>query len=757
MNEDATIELVVDSAQRRVPVPSFHALLSGKTWGRTAFNDVWVEPDGKRLLLVPLPVTTAWSTTGSGNYARLAKANYSLITASKWVDHDRGRVSGDVYLASLDVNEAVITTASWEANRGFFLSWVAYNTGNDNFAQVECGWGDTAGNHAKSSVSLKFYSDNRVEVYRYGALVGEGTISRPPDDFHAAQRAIWDKGGAQTAHSTVDIVLLPFARRELLIYSITQGGAFTHTFDDIGDEDRETTLIPASKFWWKVPSGQATVSAAPLRFATEGYITSKTITFDEPPPVGTTFEFSVFSDDAYPGVAGADFEASVVEAGDPATTFTPDGVKTKCRIRLDFTNGIVTHAPTVYGVAMFSLPQVKETPDEEVDLLPYCTSLKLSVPESPSDVALDVELMEPEAIEGLGASRLRSIANRSVALRLDGLDILDGVAEAPSWVEAISDEARKLTLKVRDSWKRLESQMFSAEFPFDSLQLTEALRRILTFGPFEASTLEMDGVDFELPTGGNTAEGKFAVMAEPGDKLSDWMTRLHDTYIGTWMYGFAPTADGIRFILRDPEQEDIDDDVIELFDDNEEAIQHYRDAGESELEARRKSVYKVFRNFTETTLEPQANAIVVSGYDWRKHQAILVKIDDEKSIDPELPVADRPDNWLGERRPFVWGGDPTLASKRACVRVAELLFDRMTPARKVCEFSAELLRHEDGRIVWPGFSRVNLKRKGVYRITSMAADFVKEPSVDGTTDKWRWRTTTYTALQLRPYDPEETE
>ena len=59
----------------------------GSTWdyrpGITA-SDVWIDPCTSTAMLAPLPVTDAWRTTFSGNYARYAYADFTGTDISKW-------------------------------------------------------------------------------------------------------------------------------------------------------------------------------------------------------------------------------------------------------------------------------------------------------------------------------------------------------------------------------------------------------------------------------------------------------------------------------------------------------------------------------------------------------------------------------------------------------------------------------------------------------------------------------------------------
>jgi len=162
------LKIEVDCPEPRPQKGRLIVAADGTTWDMAKSSNVWLDPATLTLMLAPLPVTAAWRTTYSSNYARYQKSDYTLITASKWKDIQI-RSSGDYFLQSLDVTERATLTTAWSANTGAFLAlYVPSIKGSDDTVVLKAGWGVGA----SGSVEVWITASGKASVYKSGVLVG---------------------------------------------------------------------------------------------------------------------------------------------------------------------------------------------------------------------------------------------------------------------------------------------------------------------------------------------------------------------------------------------------------------------------------------------------------------------------------------------------------------------------------------------------------------------------------------------------------
>lgn len=720
----AALKIEIDHAQRRIRRDRLATLLDGNSWGQSFRSNCYVDPITGTGMLIPSLFDPQWSQTSAGRFARIRKSEYSLGTPSAWVEFDRGRCPGDYYLHAQGTNEPAIVSSPFERNRGVFLSLYNYSVGNETRRQIlDCGWTPVNSETPDPDLGLRFYSDGDVEIWRNGRLDGYGDIrSRGRGDFEGSQQ------GGESANRSIDIMILPFRRREVLVVT-NQGGGFSHVLQDIAEDDDDPTIHDIGQFFWQVHEGKATVQCAKATFAPSGYLTAVHSVLTAAPETGETPSFLVFAD-----LYGGEVEPSLVLRADPDQAFIPDDEATECRIRVDLT-GITGFTPNLYGVQAAFDPIIVETPDEAVEIVSdgYVVSAQLDVPANPTDAEMRLTINKPDELE-FGAHEvalLKDIENRPVLVSLDDLPIIDAWGETPSWILGSREEDRlsQVSLSLRDSWQRLHEYIFSDPTPLDSMNLSEAFEFLAKTAGFDESEIDIDPIDFDLPTGGTTYEGEFVNMIRPGDRASDWWEKLHSTYCPLFFYGVVPTATGPMLKLKDNTLLSTEPDIT-IYATVEEAKEHLiGDPSEWEdPEFRRDFAARVFRKYREESIALETNEIWVQGYDHREEKPILCRVRNEESQDPELAKGDRPKTWLGTIRKYAWT-DPTLTTQEALIRAARVLCKRLFPRRYFVEWESEFLLKDDGVPIWRG-DVVELFGKRVVRVISLSGQFRKEPIHD---------------------------
>jgi len=715
------LKVTLDTAQSRIKRDRIATLISAKDWGQRFISNAYIDPITNTAMLCPAPRLPNWSTTGTGIYTRFKKSDYTL-TGSKWAEANH-LFNGDTYLTSVDPSgnpgEAVKTSANMPRNGGMYLQWYAANGSSDDWVQMECGWSSTPSNPTSSPISLRFYASGNVEVWENGVYQAEYKLS---GNGEVPQ---------QTASTFTDVCIIPFRKRELLVFS-NRGGGFSHVIESIADTDDDPTIIPGLPFWWSVPQGYVYVQAAKIQYPTSGYVTGVKSWLQNPPQSGEVVQTFVYGD-----ANGGSAVATLVDSENPGSAFVQNGSNTECRVKVALT-GNGTISPNIYGAHAFYKPLTANTNGTQtVELLDYITKATLEVPDSPNNITFTCELKKPQEVNDLGGidRLLREVCNRPITVKIGSQKILDGQTEAPKFHKRFDDTLDRLTLECRDRWKTFEHYAFTDPLPLDGINLTEAFRLILNTAGIDNSFLDLDTIAFDLPSVQSPKEGEFSVLVEVGDTAAEWITRLKDSYYATLFIGWVPRADGIKFVVKKPES--LPQSVlVTLYDNIQDAKDYLTSQGaDTKLFPR----YRI-TGYQEHYLEPEANDIWVTGRDIRTSRPIQCHKADTNSQDPTLAPDSRPENWLGEIRKYGYY-EPAITTQAALEQATSTLFDRLTKARKIVEFDCDMLFKPDNSPIWRG-DLVYINGYGNFRITSLSVDFKREPNAE---NDWYSRHTKYTA------------
>lgn len=706
-------DLIVDTPQKRIKKERLATTVNGTSWGRTYFENIYVEPITKACMLAPLPLTEAWNTSASGDFARLRKSDYAL-TNDYWVEMEHGRVTGDIYLKLIQDpdsprNEIVKTNFNFLENQGAYLSWFAFNTGNSDFIQMECGWGDGINN----TISLRFYAGGDVEV-AYGEIV-EGRYSITGEEPSLQE---WRNFRQQTDSQTIDVVLIPNFRRRCLLCLSNRGGGFIHVFEQFSSNEPYNIITKSEPFWWFVPTGDAKVQCAPLKYRENGYITARRTFFIDAPDViasddSNNFIGRVFVDyPPAPPYEQWEVIPRLVEVANPNLDFIPDGIQKQARIRLDLF-GDKLSTPFVYGAEIAYPPVIVETPDESESVYGSVIALNLSVPENPNDVMLEVDMLNTESVI---EKKVDLITNRAFLFKRGDVQIIDGRNLPPDyeWIYDNSEGISKIKLQIRDRWKALDNYLLSDSYPMDGLLLEQAVSDLVKMCGFTDDDLVVSLTGFELPTVGTNTNGDFAISGKTGESPAKIIEHLHQEYAGNFYYGWKPTDSGIKFYFVSPEEfpNDIATTVYLTREESKTAI-----GGDDEVNFWLWQ-QKVARSLRFRLVPSEANLIWVTGYDFLAKKPIMARLKDSESLDPEVEVVNRSEKWHGE--PIKYGYySPELTTKEAVVRAARILCKRLFKSKKIYEFeSFPLFRDDNPEVpVWTN-DIINIESIGLMRVLS---------------------------------------
>lgn len=687
-------------------------------------SNCWVDPVTGTLMLRPAPMTRKWDTTGTGIYARLAKSDFAFNDSSKWRENNAsGNVSKFIELKASNaasIDRTAVTTATYSANQGFYVSLHNFSWGSSEFMNMRCGWNSSASEAA--GVAVRLYANGYVQVLKDGELVGDGSI------FDNRQESL------NTANSFVRLFLIPYRKKELLITS-NYGKGFTVVFDDIDEDEEDPGITGATNFWLEFPSGAVSFECAPIKYESTGWIASIPSRKSSAPGIGEVPVLTALS--GGPGSVAL----SLVEVDDPTTAFTPDGTTAEWRIRADLT-AASNKSPEVYAAIAEFLTLYNYTDDsQEQDITDHVVRLGFNIPESPDGFECNLTVKNLAELDPEGLLLLDTLGGRPYKIVFGEGDaavtVVEGKLSSPRIRLSTTDASTFAEFTGGDMWQMLEDYTFTEETPLDTLYLHEAVEFVLESAgiPEDWADIETSAVQLSGPVGSGS-RGDFQCKVEIGDTAAEWIKRLHEDYAATWYYGWTPTSDGPRFWFKSPESME-ETPVLELYEEMSDS--------EAALPAEdQQHAWKYVARVVDThNLDPEANRITVTGLDLRKRRPIIVNYNDDQSQDPTVAADARPDNWIGGLRPYGFQS-PRLTSRSLCEDASELLAKRLTVRRYFRETENEMLIDPDTTLpLWCG-QTITMDGE-VWRMIAGRVEVIREPddSLEDHEHETHWRESSY--------------
>ena len=712
------------------PRPQFGRLmvaLDGTKIDLTNSSNIWQDPATLTMMLAPLPVTAAWSTTYSGSYVRFQKTDYTLITAASWKQMQI-RASGDYYLQSLNITERATLTTAFGVNQAVYLSlYVPGLKDTDKTVILKAGWGvGSAG-----SVEVWFAANGTAQVLKSGLVVG--TYERGDSNIAPAV-------GAQTSKSSrsdfISIMMIPARRRELLV-TTSDGTNFSHVFEDL-DPGLQNNILPAAAFSWLVPTGQATVQLAKCNFETSGYVLSQTKALRYPPPVGAVFAPTYAGDNV--GFGAYTFTGSVVKAD--GTAYTPNGVIKDVRAKVALT-GAGTGSLGLYSTeAVYDAP-IGATYNGTVDVTQYIQSLSMAVDEDGKSTCTIGAIAKP--LIDAGVQKPNVTSDRPVRIALgDGpavypavvtyQDIFRGTLQPPKIEFLDRDTTASWATYVytgTDRSRDFDLAWLVESYPYDGIQAINAIIDLMLIAGYDANIYYSgDTPDQEMPYTTNVSKGQYTLAPDYGDTVASFLDRIKQEYYATWITGWMPTATGYLYQWLDVNAASTAS-TMTLY----QSISTATTAGVAE-ELRPQRVIRSLNSYNE---EAECTQVTVIGQDPNTGKFIpYTQIDSAAEIAATAP-ASRPRNWRG--RPVCYQyRDPALNSLDAVTAACLMLYTRLTTGRTLIEFDATFLVYNvSNRPVWLGDVIKLMDTDGVavlgnYRIIAIPSiEFVQENTVGSST------------------------
>lgn len=679
------IKVYIDNGEPRVDLGRSAASVDGTNWDR-ALSDAttYIDPVTSTAMLAPLPITSAWETTFSGNYARLGQTNLVFPTPGKW-KVNQIRAANDFWHEGQGVNEVVTTRVTPPSNTGMHVAAYIDGVGsNANTVILECGWGRGYG------VEVQLRSNGTYRIYKGGSLVGEYT---PDAATRTTQRVA--KTGNDSRRKFVALTMIPLRLRDLLIID-ANGSGIVHTFTDLPPWDEFTggplpTIVPSAPFYIYNPVGKAAWQMAQVYYETSGAVYSKIQRSRYPWPSGASSLNTRYY--AHNFGTGSSITPTISLANASGGALTLDGTQDQSRVKIALT-GTGSNNLGVYSADAWYGPTYTTTYNDPKDVTTAIESLGFEVDEN-GRVRVRISGRR-KLLADAGVDRPQLIGNRPFLIAIED-DTTPTPVETPVVLGTLgppqveylavdtsaNNDLALLSFDGADRSDLFDRSWIPQPLPYDNVAIDVVVNDLLAQAGIEPgyTDTEIDTVGANATLSMDISLGKYAVLPDRGDTVGTWLDKLHSEYCSTWQRGWVPNSTAYKYVWIDIDARTPTSSMT-LYPTTANAIS----GGVSAALAPN----RVYRSLTTINERPEANQVQVVGQDPATGRVLSDTWNDDASQDPTLAPASRPVNWVGFVEPVLYQ-DPAINSTTALGNIGLVLAQRLMPGRTLVEFDADFI------------------------------------------------------------------
>jgi hypothetical protein len=496
-------------------------------------TDWWVNPLYPALQLKPLQLKREWSTTTTGDYARLRKSAFTPIRDPEaeegdpdWWDEIEYLYTGDYWLISLNHNERIQTIREYVPNQPFVVSFRAFGPQGDNYAAITIQFGEHV---------LFIYSDATTSLYKGTTALGKGKLTQ-------TTRSI--------SGEVVTLLIQPMLGNKILFWSPTLGGGFVHTDTALDETDISNEITAKGPLYIHFPESQGMVQAMHAVYPDSVEYTTPIRALNWPPPaaaeVGTIVDPDTKPRVWYP-LMGTSVNMTVLDT-DSETEMVWDGTKYQYCVKYELTaspddynpDARPNFTPFVTGAWLHFAGETDTRGSDEKEITDNVISLSLQYSQGREGVTGSISLSNGPDWGGTSFP-----LNRITEITL-GTPIFLGFAKRPRRVEAPVDAAKTLHYELESILRhRARAVQLPSTGPFDGRLVTDVVRYLFRLCGAEDAYMvipDLGGMRFE--TSGHATRHLY--KPQPGDTVDTWFTKIEQK-IG---YTFDERCVGGNWVFR---------------------------------------------------------------------------------------------------------------------------------------------------------------------------------------------------------------
>lgn len=680
----------------------------GSSWDYKKSSNIWIDPCTNSVMLKPLPLTTAWKSTFTGNYARYGISDFTGTDIAKWHQLAISKSVNDKGLKQLQTSTNPINlTTPLPRNCPMFIKYyrnTIQESSDDTCLVVGYNVGASGSAPDNFSVQIKFRENGSIAVFKNG--VQEQEYDRSGNNF-SSQRAYTSI--FNPAQKYVNVLIIPMRGRDLLVWT-DSGTCFVHTFAglDYPNDPDVNPILPAGTFSIVVPQGKATIQVARCYFEQSGYVMSQVKTFRYA-PTSTDWGSGPYYQYYYQTLGqGASFPTISSEVVDAAGTsaFVANGSNNQARLKVSWSGASGGTNTTIFAADAWVDPPYSATYAANIDITTAVESLSISASES-GRTAIEMTVRH-KRLTNLGVAKPLITSDRPIAVQIKSdylvagaplwYDIFRGTLSAP---EIVYEHGAKnttidwalLSFTGEDRFLDFSLGQCQESVPLDYNSINEVFSNIMPMAGYDPSIYydPRHSSSFILNWNPDMPRGEYTLAPKRSDTPGSILQNFRDTYLATWIMGWRPSPDlipvgGYKLFLIDPTYYS-SPQTLALFQSNFDAQKF----GDLDLQEASKQTIRGLKRYYE---KPEANQVVVIGADPSKNSLISGYYIDSASQDPTLAPASRPTNWRGRPVPYILV-EPSLTTQSSVNESTAIIASRIGTGRHLIEFESDLLMYED--------------------------------------------------------------
>ncbi len=698
------IRVLVDVPEPR-PVKGRLAVgADGSTWDYrpgVLSSNVWIDPCTSTAMLAPLPVTSAWPTTFTGNYARYAYSDFTGSSIGKWSGFHVSKSTSDTAIRLNEPSsDPVSLTTSLPSNCPIWFRYYRNETQDSSdsiILSVRYNYGAGGSSPNNFSLEIKFRANGSISVFKNNNL--EATYDRSGSNFSSARAYT---STFNPARKWINVMVIPFRTRELLVWT-DNGTCFSHTFEGLAYPNDVSTapITPSGTLSFVVPTGKIALQVARCYFEQSGYIMGSSKTFRYAPTNAewTTPTYQTYSDNFGDGATFPTVSASVVEDTATYPAFVGNGTRNKARIKVSWSGASGGTNAGVYCSDAWVDQTATTTYDGTIDITDAIQSLSLSVGED-GRTSLEMSARIKSLIDK-AVPKLSQTGDRPVAVQISSpntgaswVDLFRGTLSPPEIVYEPGEDPYTLgTMRFTgvDRFGDFDVTMFPEAVPNDGNTIAQFFDRVFPVSGYSTATYLSSNYSstFAVPKSADISRGNYSLIPKRGDYVGGYINQFRDEYLATWYFGWRPTSatsptGGYKFQVSDPASVG-NTSVMTLY-------QSFNDAQLWGEYIGYEAPQKTIRNLKRVYESPEANQITVIGQDPKTNSLLVKTFIDSSSQTPGTAPGSRPDNWRGRPIQFILSNE-NLTTQNAVDQAAQLLYNRIGTGRYLVEFESDLLTY----------------------------------------------------------------